>query len=34
MKKIINVVKSAWNAYCNGSYAINKSVYDAGLILM
>ncbi len=34
MKTIINAVKYAWNAYCNGSYIMNKSVYEAGLIPM
>lgn len=34
MKKIVNVVKNAFKAYCENSYKMNKAVYDAGLILM
>lgn len=34
MRTIMNAVKNAWTAYCNGSYLINKAVYDAGLILV
>lgn len=34
MKAIMNAVKCAWNAYCNGNYIMNKAVYEAGLIPM
>lgn len=33
MKKIMNVIKRAWNVYCENSYQQHKAVYDAGLIL-
>lgn len=34
MKKIVNVVKKAFQAYCENNYKLNKAVYDAGLMLM
>ena len=34
MRTIMNAVKNAWAAYCNGNYEMKKAVYEAGRILM
>ena len=34
MRTIMNAVKNAWTACCNGNYKMNKAVYEAGLILI
>lgn len=34
MKRVMRAIKNAWNSYCEGAYEMNKSVYEAGLILI
>lgn len=34
MKRVMRVIKNVWYSYCEGTYKMNKSVYEAGLILM